>query len=762
MNRRIITAGIALIALGSIVLTARAQSERVVKAQGYVSVDAIRRGDKFKVAVSLHIEDGYHINGHVPSEDYLVATTVTLGGAPGVQFGEPVYPAAVERAFEFSPNKKLAVYEGTVTVTADGEAGPGTRPGDGVIKAQIQVQSCNNSQCLAPATIDLDIPIKVVSAGTANNPANQNIFSAAESAAAPAATAPQSAPASQIEEWLAKYGLPPTLLFVFVVGLALNGTPCVYPIIPITIGFFANQSKEGEASPFRRTAFMAAMYVVGMSITYSILGVVASLTKGLFGAALQSPIVLVGLALLMSALALSMFGVYEFKLPEFLNRFATSSTQSTSGLFGALVMGLTMGIVAAPCIGPFVVGLMVHVGNKGNPLYGFLLFFILSLGLGTPYLFLGTFSGAISKLPRSGMWMVTVRKVFGLVLFGMALYFLLPLLHERSVPVLVAFFAISAAYLIAWEARRTKPRQFAWVLRGIGGFAALTAVFFVMPKRAATEIEWQPYSEQAMTNAVSEGKGVVIDTFADWCIPCRELDHSTFTDASVKREANHFVMLKLNLTSRDANTEAGRAATRYDIRGVPTVLFIDPAGKEVPDLRLVSFERPDSFLNRMMKLGATSPAREGAKPPSEAGSGEQSYPGLPSDSVGLLDGGKLDFAGERGKVVLIDFWATWCVPCAKEIPTFNTLNKEYKDKGLDIVAVDMDEDGGSKVKSFLKTHPMSYKVALRTDSTAKSFGVGEVLPVTIIADKQGRIRYTHTAITADETFRREIEQLLKE
>src|SRR5262249_40527730 len=377
--------------------------------------------------------------------------------------------------------------------------------------------------------------------------------------------------------------------FVFVVGLALNGTPCVYPIIPITIGFFANQSKQGEATRLRRTAVMAAMYVLGMSITYSILGVIASLTKGLFGAALQSPIVLVGLAVLMVALALSMFGVYEFKLPEFLNRFATSSTQKTSGLVGALMMGLTMGIVAAPCIGPFVVGLMVHVGNKGNPFYGFLLFFIMSLGLGTPYLFLGTFSGAISKLPRSGMWMVTVRKVFGLILLGMALYFLLPLLGERSGPIMVAFFAGCALYLILWEARRTRPKQFAWALRGLGCGAGVMAVFFVLPKRAEAGIAWEPYSEQAVSAATREGKGVIIDTFADWCIPCRELDQRTFTDGEVKKEANRFVMLKLNLTSSDANTEAGRAALHYDIRGVPTVLFIDPTGKEVSDLRLVSF-----------------------------------------------------------------------------------------------------------------------------------------------------------------------------
>src|SRR5262249_52521654 len=147
-----------------------------------------------------------------------------------------------------------------------------------------------------------------------------------------------------------------------------------------------------------------------MAVTYSILGVIASLTGGLFGAALQNPIVLVGLAAVMVALALSMFGVYEFRMPQFLNQMANKSAQSTGGLLGALMMGLTMGIVAAPCIGPFVLGLLVHVSAKGQALYGFFIFFVLALGLGLPYVLLGTFSGAIKSLPRSGEWMVAVRK----------------------------------------------------------------------------------------------------------------------------------------------------------------------------------------------------------------------------------------------------------------------------------------------------------------------------------------------------------------
>jgi thiol:disulfide interchange protein DsbD len=774
MNTRFITAGSVLILFGSLAVSALAQSsDRVVKTQGYLSVDAIRPGDKFRVAVSLQVADGYHINAHVPSEDYLVPTTLTLSGSSGIHLGAPVYPAPEERAFEFSPDKKLAVHEGTVILTADGEAESSLQPGNTVIHAQVEVQSCNNSQCLAPATLNLEISAKILAAGAPIAPANKEVFSAADGASrmavvsraggGAASAATQSGDASQIEAWLARYGLPLTLLFVFAVGLALNGTPCVYPIIPITIGFFANQSKEGDGPRLRRTASMATTYVLGMSITYSILGVVASLTKGLFGAALQSPVVLVGLSLLMLALALSMFGAFEFKLPEFLNRFATSSTQRTSGLVGALMMGLTMGIVAAPCIGPFVVGLMVHVGNKGNPFYGFLLFFVLSLGLGTPYLFLGTFSGAIAKLPRSGMWMVTVRKIFGLVLLGMALYFLLPLIGKRSVEVLAVFFASCAIYLILWEARRTKARQFAWTLRGLGVLAAASGIFFVVPKQAATQIPWQPYSEQAVSAAAREGKGVIIDTFADWCIPCRELDQRTFTDVEVKREAQAFVMLKLDLTSTNANTDAGRAATRYDIRGVPTVLFLDSGGKEIPDLRLVSFEKPKSFLDRMTRLEAASPKSGVVEASTTPDSGSQ-LQGLPPDSVALLSGGKLDLSSEHGKVLLIDFWATWCVPCAKEIPLLNSLDKEYKEKGVEIIGIAMDEDGIAKVKPFVKSHPMDYQVAIKSDLTAKSFGVGEVLPVAVIADRQGRIRFTHTGISAsqDQTFRREIDQLLNQ
>ena len=531
-NRLIFNAGIAAVLLSLLPLAALAQgSERVVKAKGYVSVDGVRPGDKFNVAIAVEVGEGYHINAHRPTLDFLIPTSVAFGAPAGISILPEKYPAPKHRKFEFAPGTELAVHEGTLFITAEAQADKTVQQGAFNLRALVTVQACNDSQCLAPSDLPVEIPIKIVAAKQPIKEANAEIF--AKAAAQPESSSVTESSAGGLVEYkggstideLAASGIVSILVGVFFAGLLLNTTPCVYPIIPITIGFFVNQSAAQKGKPkISKTFFMASMYVLGMALTYSLLGVIAAKSGGLFGAALQNPIVLIVLAGTMVALSLSMFGVYEFRLPESLNRMATSSTQSTSGALGAFVMGLTMGIVAAPCIGPFVLALLVHVGTKGSAAYGFMLFFVLALGLGLPYLVLGTFSGALKTLPRSGLWMVTVRKVFGLVLIGMALYFLMPLMGAATNYVFIAFFAASALYLLFWEAGRTKPKQFGWVLRAIGIGAAAVAIVMALPKKIEAEIPWQPYSEQALADARKAGRGVIIDTFADWCIPCKELD----------------------------------------------------------------------------------------------------------------------------------------------------------------------------------------------------------------------------------------------
>ncbi|HEX2522715.1 MAG TPA: cytochrome c biogenesis protein CcdA, partial [Terriglobia bacterium] len=460
-------------------------SEKVVKARGLASIERVAPRAKFKVAVVLDVADGYHINAHVPTLDYLIPTNVSFQPPAGIHISEPLYPPPVTRTFEFAPKAQLAVHEGRVIVTADAEAAENWKDSgaSSAILARLTVQSCSEKVCLAPAKLQTEIPIRFAKSGEPVPETQADLFKeAARQLSAPPEARSSSPdlvqfggatqPKNPITGLIESRGMLFTLLFVFVSGLALNTTPCVYPIIPITIGFFTNQSQGRTGGTF----LMSATYVLGMAITYSVLGVVASMSQGLFGGLLQNPWVLIGLALLMLGLSLSMFGVYEFRLPAFLNRFADKSTQSAGGTLRAFLMGLMMGIVAAPCIGPFVLGLLVHVGAKGDAVYGFFMFFVLSLGLGLPYLLLGTFSGALKRLPRSGEWMVTVRKVFGVVLIGMALYFVVPLLGQATKFVFVAFFLASAAYLAGVEARRVQAKGFAWGLRVLGFGSLLAAV----------------------------------------------------------------------------------------------------------------------------------------------------------------------------------------------------------------------------------------------------------------------------------------------
>jgi thiol:disulfide interchange protein DsbD len=321
----------------------------------------------------------------------------------------------------------------------------------------------------------------------------------------------------------------------------------------------------------------------------------------------------------MAFLALSMFDVFELRMPAFLNRLAGGNRKGFAGTF---LMGLTVGIVAAPCIGPFVFGLLTYVGNRGNAVLGFLLFFVLALGLGIPLLILGIFSGSIHKLPRSGEWMVWVRRVFGFILLAMAVFFLRTLLpHPRAYPLSLALILVLAGVYLAWIVPVTGAgKGFAWLRNIVGtGFFIAAIVASVTGLQSYVEtfveneawiksagsdanisrsIEWIPFSERMPDRASPDGKPALIDFYADWCAPCKELDRHTFTDPDVIRLSRKFNMLKVDLTSaEDPDAEALRK--RFQVLGVPTLVFLLPDGSEIENLRVTGFEPPDIFLPKM-------------------------------------------------------------------------------------------------------------------------------------------------------------------
>jgi thioredoxin:protein disulfide reductase len=393
------------------------------------------------------------------------------------------------------------------------------------------------------------------------------------------------------------------LLLIFLSGLATSLTPCVYPMIAITVSVFGARNTQSR----REAAMLSTVFVLGIAALFTPLGLFAATTGGVFGAALASPIVLVGLAALFLALAASMFGAFDIDLPAGLkNRLATVGGV---GYKGAFFIGLASALIAAPCTGPVLGFLLTWVGTSGNVVFGAIALFVYALGLGLLFWVVGTFS---VSLPKSGQWLEWVKSVFGIVMIVAAIYYLRDLipglmdLPQRSntfllgaLGLLVLGLAVGAVHLTfhdpSWTTRGRKALGIGAAVAGLCG-----AIGYLQALPPGARIEWSEDYRAATALAKSSKKPLLVDFTASWCGACQELEHKTFSDPRVVREGSRFVPVRVDLSPGKDSPEKRQILASYSQRGLPLVVLHDGSGSAAQ--RVTSYVEPDAFLGLMRAI----------------------------------------------------------------------------------------------------------------------------------------------------------------
>jgi len=486
-----------------------------------------------------------------------------------------------------------AIWRGPVRIPVTGD---GLR---GWVELAVTYQPCLEGEggaCYPPTTRTLkvkasDIPVAGAKAELPGPPRTEAApVEGARKDVSPSAPGPGPTPAGQ--------GLPWTLLLVFLAGMGASLTPCVYPMIPITMAIIGAKG-GGKARGFA----LAAMLVLGMGLTYTLLGVVAARSGAAFGAFAQKPAFLIPVSVLFAAFALSLFGAFEIALPESVAG-RLQGRGARKGFGGAFIMGMVLGPISAPCVGPIVGAVLVAIAQKGDVFLGGLQLFVFALGMGVLFIVVGTFAAA---LPRSGDWLTRFKRVMGLVVLAFAAWNLRLIVPEwANLGMWMGVTLAGAATFGAFEAAdgflAQLRKSLALLLLACGVLLGLRAIesflkVDLLPRSAAAgraeggHAGWmlQDY-EGALRKAKAEGKLVLVDVYAEWCAQCKELDENTWPDPAVA------AWITRNAVPVRIDTDAVRKdlAAAMRIQSYPTVIILDGDGKEVR--RLLGFHKPEGML----------------------------------------------------------------------------------------------------------------------------------------------------------------------
>ncbi|HHQ4692716.1 TPA: protein-disulfide reductase DsbD [Aeromonas veronii] len=540
-------------------------------------IESEQHGDQ--LLLTLHIADDYYLYRH----------SLRFKGN-NLTFSEPTLPEGTEHEDDFFG--KTRVYYQQVSIAV-----PLKEVGDGAT-LRVRYQGCTDGLCYPPTDKQIDVA-PLVTATTAST----------------ADTAQSVAPVSQQNQLAAALGHQGFWLSIvafFALGLGLAFTPCVFPMYPILTGIIAG---AGHRLSTGRAFLLSLVYVQGMAVTYTLLGLVVASAGLKFQAALQHPYVLIGLSLMFVLLALSMFGLYTLQLPSSLQTrlYGLSNRQQGGSVAGVAIMGMISGLVCSPCTTAPLSGALIYVAQSGDLWLGGAALYALSLGMGLPLLLLGTSGGKL--LPKAGAWMDVIKQLFGFALLAVPILLLSRLWSDQVTTLAwLAWGLLLCGYL--YHHNQHQPHS---VAKSVRGFVLLLAMIsavvvgkdLLQPASPATVstsasqsapqfVRIKTLADLKVQLAAARGKPVLLDLYADWCVACKEFEHKTFSDPAVRERFSQMVLLQADVTANDdADIEL---LNSLNVLGLPTLIFFDREGKELTGQRITGFMGPAEFLGRLDQL----------------------------------------------------------------------------------------------------------------------------------------------------------------
>ena len=483
---------------------------------------------------------------------------------------------------------------------------------------KVRYQGCAKAGLCYPPEV-ISIPLSVIASEQAQG--NNSSADAADTlnALTPSvdSTRSQSNTTTQdlsFTERLASQSLVTNLLIFFAVGVGLAFTPCVFPMFPILSSLIAGQQNLSTKKAFA----LSFVYIQGMALTYAALGLVVAALGGQVQGYLQHPYVLISFSLLFVLLAMSMFGWYEIKLPSAMMSKLTqvSNNQKGGNYLGVFLMGVLSGLIASPCTTAPLSAALLFVAQSGDYLVGGLTLYVLSLGMGLPLLLLGTSGGKL--LPKAGGWMEQVKTLFGFIMLVVPLILLERIISADIILLMAGILAVATAvYLHYWQSAQPQSKLktalwFSATFLVVTGFTLAKNV--IWPQQQVEQVSQQSneFKQVAnlteLKNAVAEanrqGKMVMVDLYADWCVACKEFEHYTFPDAKVQSEFSHYQLIQIDLTQSDDTTI--ELMEEFTVFGLPSILFFNTQGQELSSERVTGFLNADDFATHLAAVRASA------------------------------------------------------------------------------------------------------------------------------------------------------------